>query len=125
MSIRYFTVEEANSLLPELEPLVGELLRRRSRATAAAKALAPTLGNLRTDVGGPEASALAGEFASIEALVDRIQSYGCVVKSLEAGLLDFLTERDGRDVFLCWRYGEPRIEYFHDLHAGFSGRRPL
>ena len=48
-----------------------------------------------------------------------------VLKSLEAGLLDFLCERDGRDVFLCWRYGEPTVQYYHELHIGYQGRRPI
>lgn len=125
MTIRYFTVDEANALLPELEPLVGDLLRRRARASSIARDIAPALSEIHTDLGGPEATALAGEFAAIEDLVARIQAHGCVVKSLESGLLDFLAEQNGRDVFLCWRYGESRIEYYHELHTGFAGRQRL
>lgn len=125
MTIRYFTVEEANALLPELEPLVGQLLHRRARASSMARDIAPLLGETSSDLGGPELTELAGEFAAIEDLVERIQSHGCVVKSLESGLLDFLADQNGRDVFLCWRYGEPRIEYYHELHTGFAGRQRL
>lgn len=125
MSVRYFTVEEANSLLPELEPLVGQVLELRAKASRQSRELADMLGDLRSDVGGHDASRLAQGFAEIESLVYRIQSYGCVLKSLEAGLLDFLTERDGRDVFLCWRYGEPAIQHYHEIHDGFQGRQPL
>jgi hypothetical protein len=28
-------------------------------------------------------------------------------------------------VFLCWKYGEDRVGFFHELDAGFAGRRPL
>jgi hypothetical protein len=48
-----------------------------------------------------------------------------VVKDINVGLLDFLADRHGRDVYLCWRYGEPRIEFYHDLHNGFNGRQPI
>lgn len=125
MGMRYFTVEEANALLPDLEPLVGRILELRAKVSRQSRDLGEMLVDLRSDVGGPEASRLAQEFAEIELLVHRIESYGCVLKSLEAGLLDFLTEREGRDVYLCWRYGEPTIEYFHDLHTGFQGRQAL
>lgn len=125
MGMRYFTVEEANALLPELEPLVGRLLELRARVSHEGRALGPTLGDLRSDVGGPAASQLVIDFEAIESLVVRIRSYGCVLKSLEAGLLDFLCERDGRDVYLCWRYGEPSIRYFHELHSGYQGRQSL
>ena len=123
--MRYFTVEEANALLPELEPLVGRLLELRARVSTESRAVEGMLSDLRSDVGGREASQMVSDFAEIDRLVGRIQSYGCVIKSLEAGLLDFLCERDGRDVFLCWRFGEPSIRYFHELHTGFQGRRAL
>lgn len=125
MGMRYFTLEEANALLPELSPLVGRLLELRARVSHESRALGEVLSDLRSDVGGASASRLVKEFEEIESLVLRIQSYGCVMKSLEAGLLDFLCERDGRDVFLCWRYGEPSIQYFHELHSGYQGRQAV
>ncbi len=125
MSMRYFTLDEANALLPELEPLVGRLLELRARVTHESRSMGEVLSDLRSNVGGPGASRLVKEFEEIELLIRRVQSYGCVVKSLEAGLLDFLCERDGRDVFLCWRYGEPSIQFFHELHLGYSGRQAI
>jgi hypothetical protein len=38
-------------------------------------------------------------------------------------LVDFYSKRDGRDVFLCWKQGEPAVEHWHELEGGFSGRR--
>ena len=125
MPIRYFTVEEANALLPELQPLVGRLLELRAQVSHDSRAIANVLANVHQDVGGPVASRLVGQFEQIETLIQRIQNYGCVIKSVESGLLDFLCERDGRDVYLCWRYGEPSIRYFHEVHSGFQGRRPI
>ncbi len=125
MAARYFTQQEANDLLPELRPLVGDLLERRAKVARLGRQIDDRLSDLRNDFAGPEATMLAQEFAVIEALVQQIQSFGCVVKSLEAGLVDFLAEVDGRDVYLCWRYGEPRVAYYHELHTGFQGRRRL
>lgn len=125
MAIRYFTLEEANAILPELEPLVGRLLELRARVSHQSREISGLLSDLHNDVGGPEASQLVVEFQEIETLASRIQSYGCVLKSLESGLLDFLCERDGRDVYLCWRYGEPSIQYYHELHTGFQGRKAV
>lgn len=125
MGMRYFTVEEANELIPVLEPLVGELLERRAKASHEGRAMADLLEDLNSNIGGPQASLLAMEFAEIERLVNQIQSFGCVMKSLEAGLVDFLYDRNGRDLFLCWRYGEKKIEYFHELHTGYQSRQHL
>jgi hypothetical protein len=61
---------------------------------------------------------LTEELAAVEAL-------GVAVKDLDIGLCDFLGERDGRDVWLCWQYGEKSIGFWHEIDSGFGGRRPL
>lgn len=123
--MRYFSVQEARDLLPEIAPLVGELLEARARVVTMGQGMSDVLGDLRSDVGGPRAAKLVAEFEYIEDLIQQIQSYGCVIKSVEAGLVDFLHNLGGRDVYLCWRYGEPTIAYYHDIESGFNGRQPL
>jgi len=121
--IKYFTLEEANALLPTLEPLMAELLERRVRVVQSREAVAGIIEDLHSNRGSAEASRLVQDFMAIEKLAQKIRSYGCVIKDLNAGLLDFLSERNGREVYLCWRYGEPRIEFFHELHTGFMSRQ--
>ena len=58
-------------------------------------------------------------------LLAEINGLGCELKGLDEGLIDFPTERDGRTVYLCWRLGEERIAYWHELDTGFAGRQPL
>jgi hypothetical protein len=125
MEARYFTVDQANAMLPILGPLVAELLRRRERVLAMRAEMEPLLDGPAADLGGRVPSQLVTEFIAIEAILTRIRTMGRVVKDLNAGLVDFLSERDGRDVYLCWRHGEPRVGYFHDLESGFAGRQPL
>lgn len=125
MPARYFTVEEANTLLPTLEPLMGELLERRARVVSQRKQLGKALDDLHRNVGGRVPSQMAQDFRVIEQLVHRIQSHGCILKDMNSGLLDFLARREGREVYLCWRYGEPRVAFYHELHTGFNGRQPV
>jgi hypothetical protein len=54
-----------------------------------------------------------------------VTSLGAVVKDVRTGLVDFYGRLDGRTVWLCWRYGEERIDFFHELDTGFSSRKPL
>ncbi len=60
-----------------------------------------------------------------QGLMAKIGECGVEVKGLEAGLLDFPALRNGELVYLCWRVGEPRIEWWHPVHTGFAGRQPL
>jgi hypothetical protein len=55
----------------------------------------------------------------------RVQKWGGVIKDPQTGLVDFYGRVDGKVVWLCWRYGEDTLGYYHDLKAGYSGRRPL
>lgn len=123
--MKYFTVEEANELLPRLEPLMKHLLDRRARASRLAQQLGHLLGDYRSNVGAAELSILTQDFAAIERMLEKIQAYGVVLKDVNAGLLDFLSQRNGRDVYLCWRYGEERVSHYHELHTGFAGRQEI
>lgn len=76
-------------------------------------------------VGGALPSQLTQDFAAIEQIVHKIQSYGCVVKEIRNGLLDFLSLRNGREAYLCLRYGEAKITFYHELHIGLNGGQPL
>ena len=102
---------------------MARLLERRAKVVRQRPAIESILEDTNSGVGGPVASEMTRDFAVIEQLMNEIQSHGCVIKSIDAGLLDFLTRRDGRPVYLCWRFGEEKIEFYHELHTGFSGRR--
>jgi len=125
MTVRYFTRKEADEVLPELKSLMAQLLEQRAKAVRMSRQLESLFEKPHLDFGGPVPTALAQDFVVIENLLTQIRSYGCVVKNLEAGLIDFLTKINGRDVYLCWRYGEERIAYYHELHTGFQGRIAL
>jgi hypothetical protein len=125
MTVRYFTVEEANELLPEISALMEKLQARRANVIGARQQMTDFLARGHADVGGPVASSMVQDFIAIEALAQRIRSYGCIIKDLNAGLVDFLSKRDDREIYLCWRFGEPKVAFYHELHGGFQGRQPV
>lgn len=125
MQIRHFTVDEANEILPEIDSLMEKLQARRTKMIAIRKDIIQLLKSQRSDFGGRIPSDLVNDFIAIEKLADEIRSHGCIIKDLNTGLVDFLSKREGREVYLCWRYGEPKVEYFHELHTGFRGRQQI
>ena len=68
---------------------------------------------------------LAQNFERLDALVHQILDTGAILKDINTGLLDLPSLRDDHEVYLCWRHGEQRIEYWHEIDAGFAGREPL
>lgn len=125
METRYFTVEEANQAIEEIEPLMERLIDRRKKIVNSRQDIAALLEAGHSDVGGSAASEMVLDFMAIERLARKIRAHGCIIKDLNNGLIDFLSKRDGREIYLCWRYGEPRVAYYHELHTGFKGRQRL
>lgn len=75
--------------------------------------------------GGREATAYFEHLIRLQHCLAAIQENGCLVKSVQEGLVDFPHIREGREVYLCWKYGEEDIQYWHEVDAGFAGRTPL
>lgn len=131
---RVFTISEVNALIPALSTLVQDQLREQSeiehglaelvrltgeppRSLQPASRDSAEVNRLKRD--------LRGRIARYETGWQRVQKWGGVIKDPQTGLVDFYGRVDGKLVWLCWRYGEDAVGFYHDLTAGFSGRRPL
>ena len=123
---KYFTVEEANRLIPRLKVIVEGLRRSRQRLLSyrtTAEAVAQKAGG---NGGGGEASTYLAEYAeTFRRGLAQLKAMGVILKDVERGLIDFPHWRDGREVYLCWELGEERIDYWHDIDTGYGGRQPL
>src|SRR5262249_59086050 len=54
-----------------------------------------------------------------------LRGLGVELKDYFTGLIDFPCKMDDREVYLCWRLGEPEVAHWHELEAGFAGRQKL
>jgi hypothetical protein len=122
---KLFTVEEANALLPKLQELLDDLAFHRDAMREKAPHLEPILRAAAADGGGRIGSEYGVEAYKLYLAIGRIQELGVLLKDLDMGLLDFPHEREGRVVFLCWHPPEERIEYWHEIEAGYAGRQSL
>jgi hypothetical protein len=122
---RYFTLAEANEALVELRPLVGQMLEIRQELLDLQPELEPILQKVLGNGGGKVATQAVAFFERLEELIERIQQMEVELKDINSGLLDFPSLRGGREVYLCWRYGEDEIRFWHEINAGFAGRQAL
>ncbi len=122
---KLFSLEEANALIPRLEPLLARMQRSYLRVSeileGLGKGLAPQEIERRLQ-DHPEVRTL---FADIEHCVKAIQETGAEFKGVELGLVDFPWLNGDQVAYLCWQYGEKEIRWWHGTEDGFSGRRPL
>lgn len=129
---REFTLEEANAAVDELRPVVERMVehgRRLAEAQRAQRRLVTRIAGNGGDMQPSDLRELAEtiqrEADAIGACAEEINGAGAQIKSLEEGLLDFPSRREGEPVLLCWRLGEDEIRYWHGVDEGFAGRKPL
>ncbi len=129
-SIRYFTVEEANNTLPYVRRIVGDIVNEYERwRDHIFKYELLAAGNSAEESETDEQVALREQVDTIarriNGLIEELTAVGCVFKGFDDGLVDFHSKRDGRDIYLCWKLGEPVIQYWHAIDAGFASRQAL
>lgn len=122
---RYFTLEEANAVVRVIRPLVKEMLELRQGIIARRTEVWPVLQRAAGNGGSRQASEMTVQFMRLDTLVRQIQATDALLKDINSGLIDFLALRDGREIYLCWQYDEEEIKYWHELHTGYAGRRPI
>jgi hypothetical protein len=129
---RYFTLDEATALLPTVRPLLEQIINLRARLERTERDLVSLHWKARTNGHasqegsfGEGQSARTALMAEINSRLNALRELGVEVKDPATGLIDFPSLREGRTVYLCWRLGEPAIDYWHELDTGFGGRQPL
>ena len=122
---KYFTVEEANALLPQLKQLLQTMIAARERIIANRQLWEPIIEKAHTNGGGQHGKKLYQESEAIQLTLTQINEWGILIKDLDTGLVDFPHWRQGQAVYLCWRMDEERIRYWHEVDSGFAGRKLL
>ncbi|MCC7085413.1 MAG: DUF2203 domain-containing protein [Pirellulales bacterium] len=129
---KYFTIDEANAMLPLVRAIVRDLTdlsrdvyERRQRLT---QLLAGRNGD-KDDVYGEELNQIEEELEKdgqrLRDYVEELQRLGVEPKNGLEGLVDFPTLIDDQPAYLCWKLGEPEVLFWHELEAGFAGRQSL
>jgi hypothetical protein len=122
MGEREYSVEEANALLPALAESLGSIREARQVVLRGGERIRRSA---KADGGGRQGREYWEALATLRREVEGLTAQGIVLRDAETGLLDFPSRREGREVFLCWRLGEDRVDFWHGPESGFSGRRPL
>jgi hypothetical protein len=127
---KYFTLAEANRTLPLVRRIVADLTALYPKWRELVYKYELAAAQARPDWGESEEqirlrSEIEAVARDIQAYLQELEEVGCVFKGFEQGLVDFRGKLDGREIFWCWKIGEERIEHWHDLEAGYAGRKPV
>jgi len=128
-----FTLAQAQSLITTVDPLLRKAIEWKGRYAEADRAF-QAFGHRILMSGGAlvdreQALAVKNQREAaaqkLQEIIQEVQEFGCVVKDLDIGLLDFPSVFRGREVYLCWKLGESKIAYWHGMDEGFAGRKEI
>lgn len=129
---RFYTIDEANLALPEVDRILAalrdqrkELIELRDRVVAAsppdeeapAADVAERIRLLRLG--------MQGLIDQMQAGVARLVELDILLRDISSGLIDFPALVSGRPIWLCWRLGETDVAHWHPHDEGFDARLPL
>jgi hypothetical protein len=128
---KYFTPEQAEAMLPlvrsivkDISELAHSLRDRHERLTRLQKG-GVGKGLITASQLEEEQAAWEHDSERLQECVDELTGLGVEMKDLFTGLVDFPCWKDGREICLCWKLGEARLGWWHEVDTGFAGRRPL
>ncbi len=115
---KLFTPAEARRTLPLVKRIVEDILNLSHEMHTMAKILGKD---------AEDHPQILEKMQECTALLQELEALGCYFKdwSFQVGLVDFPAEIEGHVVFLCWRSDEPDITHYHEIDAGYAGRRPI
>ncbi len=131
---RYFQLAEANAQVSRLNLIFSLIMQLRGQLKDLYQKLeaggcAPTNEKSEASRVPPELQrdyqVFFGLADSLREQLEAVTATGCVIKDLDIGLVDWPALHGGREIWLCWRYGEPEVAYWHEIDGGFAGRRPV
>jgi hypothetical protein len=128
---KFFSVEEANRALPLVRAIVDDIVRQfnlvnelKLRLSAVQGTRRQASDDLYAEEFAQSQSNLEAEETTLVGYIEELTRLGVELKGPD-GLCDFPSIREGREVYLCWRLGEPQVAHWHELNAGVAGRLPL
>lgn len=129
----YFTLAQAEALLPEVDKAIREAVNLKQSYEQSEEAIQSESrrvllsGGAMVDVGRIQAEGARRDSTArrLKEAVETIEAFGCEIKDLDIGLIDFRTLYHGEEVYLCWKLGEDGIRFWHGLTEGFRGRKAI
>jgi hypothetical protein len=130
---RFFTLQQAEQVLPDVAAAIREAISLKAeyekseveRQTFSRRIAVQ--GGVRVDRAHllEQKNRRQEVAAALEQAIEKVHEFGCLVKDLDIGLIDFPTLFQGKEVYMCWKLGEPGIQFWHGVDEGFRGRKPI
>lgn len=126
---RYFTLEQAQDSLKSIKNIIKDLIDIKNSLDLFNSINVEYTEDYNGNFDELNFTKINKDFHKVSfdffAKIEEIEKTGCLLKDINEGLVDFYSLFEGREILLCWKYGEEKIEYWHEIDNGFMGRKPI
>jgi hypothetical protein len=122
---KFFSVDHANRTLPLVRRIVTDMVRQHKRVSALEDKCHMRRPNVSAEQQDHLRRQYMHELEKLRDLAEELAVIGCEIKDWRSGLIDFRSRHQGREIELCWRLGEDRVEHWHELDTGFAARQKI
>ena len=130
---KFFTLQKAEQAIPLVEQRLNQAIEARRKVSEIDHKLEELSTKIHFSGGSDINPGTVLEqrhqkemaIQQLREAIDAVEKIGCLIKDLDTGLIDFPATLNDREVYLCWKLGEPRIDYWHNVDDGFTGRQPI
>ena len=121
-----FTIDKANTILPKVKKKFEEILCCKNNVMDIQEELQNLSdSNCSFEKFIRKKQELNHIVTNLYKLIQELEDMGVMVKSVDEGLLDFPSIRYDKEIWLCWKYGESKVKFWHGKEEGFMGRKPI
>ena len=122
---KFFTVDEAQRALALVRRIVADIVAEYPHLLELQEMLEgiQQLGPV-TEIHRLQRQ-IATSVSKLQDYAAELDEIGVEIRDFTRGVVDFSAIQDGREVKLCWRFGEPQIRHWHEVGAGASDRKPI
>ncbi|MDI1495939.1 MAG: hypothetical protein K8823_1247 [Cenarchaeum symbiont of Oopsacas minuta] len=120
---RYFTIKQANDAIPHVKEMYDHIVKCKIEIMRLEQEISSSDGSLARYV--PLKQNLNSAATKFYDAIEKLESMGVLIKSIDDGLLDFPAERYGNEIWLCWKSGEDGVKFWHEKDSGFGSRKPI
>ena len=118
----YFTMVTANAILPNVIKKYEVVLQQRNKVIEIEQHIDS---NINVEIYIKLKQKLNHALTELYNAIENLENLGVIMKSIDEGLIDFPSKYFSDEVWLCWKYGETEIKFWHEKNAGFNGRKPM
>ena len=121
-----FTVDQANTILPKVKKRFYEILFCKNNVIDIQEELQNLSdSNCSFEKFITKKQELNHAVTSLYSMIQKLEDMGVMIKSVDEGLLDFPSIRYDEEIWLCWKFGENQVKFWHGKEEGFMGRKPI